>query len=75
MDNEFNQIPVNPRLDLFKKMTDELLATSDAAYVKYDGKSPRTRFKSYSKEEIIKIVENGDSVARAEELFYIMQHF
>ena len=66
MDNEFNQIPVNPRLDLFKKMTDELLATSDAAYVKYDGKSPRTRFKSYSKEEIIKIVENGDSVARAE---------
>lgn len=53
------------RVTTFKKAIDSMIATSKAAYVRSDNKSPRERNRIYTREDIQRIVERGDSVERA----------
>ena len=54
------------RLAAFKKSVDEMIATSDSAYVKTDNREVTTKFKMYTKDEIMRIVERGSAVERAD---------
>lgn len=53
------------RVATFKKSVQSMIATSQSAYTRSDEKSPRSRHRCYSKEDIIRIVERGNSVERA----------
>lgn len=64
--NEDLNLLKNQRIDTFKKAIKDMIATTKAAYVKTDNKDPRIRHRLYSKEEIIRICERGDSVERAQ---------
>lgn len=50
----------------FQKILKGMIATNDAAYIKSDAKSPRSRKTVYTKEQIYDIVECGDAVAKAQ---------
>jgi hypothetical protein len=53
------------RITEFKKAFKDMIATSRAAYQKTDAKFIRERHLNYSKEEINRIVQNGDPISRA----------
>lgn len=53
-------------ITVFKKAFKDMIASSNAAYVKSDAREVRRRKHRYSKDEIIRIVECGDAVQRAE---------
>ena len=53
-------------ITVFKKAFKDMIASSNAAYVKSDAREVRRRNHRYSKDEIIRIVEHGDAVQRAE---------
>lgn len=53
-------------ITIFKKAFKDMIASSNAAYVKSDAREVRRRNHRYSKDEIIRIVECGDAVQRAE---------
>lgn len=53
-------------ITVFKKAFKDMIASSNAAYVKSDAREVRHRNHRYSKDEIIRIVEHGDAVQRAE---------
>jgi hypothetical protein len=43
-----------------------MIATSDSAYVKTDNREVTTKFKMYTKDEIMRIVERGSAVERSD---------
>lgn len=53
------------RIDIFKKALKGMMATSSAAYSRTDNKFVRTRQRDYSRDEIDRIVAEGDPVERA----------
>lgn len=53
-------------ITVFKKAFKDMIASSNAAYVKSDAREVRRRNHRYTKDEIIRIVEFGDAVQRAE---------
>lgn len=55
----------------FQKILKGMIAANDAAYVKTEAKSVRTRKAQYDKERIYDIVENGDPVSKA----LLSEHF
>lgn len=59
------------RVTTFKKAIKDMIATSKAAYSRSDSRSLRERRVKYTKEEILRIVEYGDAVEKAE----LSQHF
>lgn len=54
------------RVTEFKSAIKHMIATSKTAYEKTDKKEPRQRQRTYSKDEINRIVSQGDAVERAE---------
>lgn len=70
LENASKDLNIN-RISTFKKAIESMIATSKAAYVRSDSKSPRERNRIYTKEDIHRIVERGDSVERAR----LSQHF
>jgi hypothetical protein len=70
LENVSKDLNIN-RISTFKKAIESMIATSKAAYVRSDNKSPRERNRIYTKEDIHRIVERGDSVERAK----LSQHF
>lgn len=70
LENVSKDLNIN-RISTFKKAIESMIATSKAAYVRSDSKSPRERNRIYTKEDIHRIVERGDSVERAK----LSQHF
>ena len=49
----------------FRKQMQAMIATSRDAYVKSDGRNPLHRSRTYSSEDIRRIVDSGDPVERA----------
>lgn len=52
-------------LEVFKKAFKDMVATSNAAYQRSDAKYIKNRHRSYTKEEIQRIVQEGDPIERA----------
>lgn len=52
-------------ISLFKKAFKDMIASSNAAYVKSDAREIRRRNFHYTKEQILRIVQSGDAVQQA----------
>ena len=59
------------RLLSFKKAISDMIATSESAYRKSDAKSPAKNSRTYTKAEIIRIVDNGSPEEKAK----LSEHF
>lgn len=53
-------------ISIFKKAFKDMIASSKDAYVKSNSKEARRRIMRYDKEQIMRIVQSGDAVARAQ---------
>lgn len=60
-----DEIAKNFDITKFKKAFQDMIATSQSAYDRSDAKQKKNRTRTYSKEEIKRIVECGDCIERA----------